>query len=287
MLRKWAPHCEVPFFMRIALAFILIFVHATSLAQSFQEMKGTLVVGHRCGFYSSFPENSIEMAQFVLSSVPETPVVFEFDVRRSKDSTMFVMHDETVDRTTNGIGYIHQISDNILNSLKLKSLDGKLTQNPVLTLNAWLDLLQSENCLFMFDIKDCNLNELLVLIKEKNLEARSLLLFFSPEKLLEFEKKNSRVSFSYLVEDASSWALLKNTNRPSNFKFAYVTKSTPISLISGMKQSGVRIMSDLSENKRNNGNLYPQSEYQSLVKDRWLDVVITDFPIEVIQILSR
>lgn len=285
MLTKWAPHCEVPFFMRLPTVLVLMLMSFGTFAQSFHKVKGTLVAGHRCGFYSLFPENSIEMVKHVLHSTHDTPVVFEFDVRRSKDGTMYIMHDETIDRTTDGTGYIKELPDSVIDAVRLKSINGNLKLNTMLTLSAWLDSLQSKDCFFMFDVKDCNLKELMRLIQEKNIESKSLLLFFAQDRLVEFEGEKSTIAFSYLVENETSWRTLKNAGQSSKIKFAYITKNTPFELIAEMKSSGIRILSDVSELQRNNGNLYPGKFYQQFVAEKMLDIVVTDFPIEVVRFI--
>jgi glycerophosphoryl diester phosphodiesterase len=279
-LTEWAPPCEVPFFMRLLTIFFPLIISLGAFAQSFQDMDSTLVAGHRCGFYSLFPENSIEMVKHVLRNTNGKLVVLEFDVRRSKDGTMYVLHDETLDRTTNGIGYIKELPDSAIDAVRLKSSNGDLTLSTVLTLSAWLDSLKSQNCFFMFDVKDCNLKELVDLITEKNIEKRSLLLLFSSERLIEFEREKSTIAFSYLVENETSWLSLKNAEL-SKTKFAYITKNTPLELIVKMKSSGIKVLSDVSESQRNNGNYYPSKFYKQLVVERMLDIVVTDFPIEV------
>src|SRR5690554_973672 len=60
-----------------------------------------LISGHRGGRLPGFPENSIEGFQHIITQIP---VFYEVDPRLTKDSVIVLMHDETLDRTTNATG---------------------------------------------------------------------------------------------------------------------------------------------------------------------------------------
>jgi glycerophosphoryl diester phosphodiesterase len=275
------------FFMRFQLLLFFSIIVFTTCAQSFQGHTGTLVAAHRCGFYPMYPENSIELAQHVINHTYGTPVVFEFDIRKSKEGTLFVMHDEKVDRTTNGSGFINEITDSTLRAMHLTSLNKDSEDSYLLPVREWLDSLDSEVCFFMFDVKDGDLNQVVELIKVKNVEDRSVLLLFTPERFSEFNSIKTELAFSYLVENEAAWKLLQNSSPSSKRKFAYITRRTPIKLIEEMKASGIRIMSDVSEFQRNAGNIFPADFYKNFVKENMLDIVITDFPIEVVDFLKK
>ncbi len=71
-----------------------------------------MVVAHR-GFSGKAPENTIAAFNLAL----ETGVsMIEFDVQMSKDNKVVVIHDSTVDRTTDGTG---KVSDMELHELKM------------------------------------------------------------------------------------------------------------------------------------------------------------------------
>ena len=64
-----------------------------------------LIVGHRGGASGKAPENT--MAAFRLGPTLGAAVL-ECDVHCSKDGALVVIHDQTVNRTTNGKGKVHQ-----------------------------------------------------------------------------------------------------------------------------------------------------------------------------------
>ncbi|TGD17950.1 glycerophosphodiester phosphodiesterase [Levilactobacillus suantsaiihabitans] len=63
----------------------------------------TLVFGHR-GYPAKFPENSLAGFAYALDHGVEG---LEFDVHLTKDQVPVIMHDERIDRTSNGTGLIN------------------------------------------------------------------------------------------------------------------------------------------------------------------------------------
>ena len=72
------------------------------------------VMGHR-GAKDEFPENTLKSIKFALD-VGCSAV--EIDVHLSSDNKIVVIHDDTVDRTTNGKGKVLQLSSDELRGLE-------------------------------------------------------------------------------------------------------------------------------------------------------------------------
>jgi glycerophosphoryl diester phosphodiesterase len=80
-------------------------------------MRRTLRIGHR-GAAGHAPENTLLSIETALSFGVD---VVEIDVHRSRDGHLIVMHDARVDRTTNGSGYIRDLTLEQLQSLRTAS----------------------------------------------------------------------------------------------------------------------------------------------------------------------
>jgi glycerophosphoryl diester phosphodiesterase len=85
-----------------------------------------IIVAHR-GLHRRLPENSL--AAFELA-VREGFTTLECDVHATRDGTPNILHDETLDRTTTGTGSVAQWTDDDLRSLRLRSSDGGVTDEP-------------------------------------------------------------------------------------------------------------------------------------------------------------
>lgn len=75
--------------------------------------KYALLLGHR-GAMGLAPENTVTSIKMALEYNVD---LFEIDVHLSNDKKIIVMHDEKVDRTTTGTGYISQLSSKYIKSL--------------------------------------------------------------------------------------------------------------------------------------------------------------------------
>ena len=81
-------------------------------------VKQPLRIGHR-GAAGHAPENTLLSIETALSLGAE---VIEIDVHRSRDGQLIVMHDESVDRTTSGSGYIRDLTLPQLRALEVPTL---------------------------------------------------------------------------------------------------------------------------------------------------------------------
>lgn len=89
-----------------------------------------LVVAHR-GNWSVAPENSVAAID---SAIHMKVDIVELDVHRTKDGHLVLMHDSSVDRTTDGTGKVRDMTLAEIKRLRLKDKDGVLTGHTVPTL---------------------------------------------------------------------------------------------------------------------------------------------------------
>ena len=102
----------------------------------YDDAKPVIISGHRGGMMPGYPENSIEALEKTLSIIPS---FFEIDPRLTKDSVMVLMHDRTLDRTTNFTGNIADYTYEELKQVRLKDRQGNLTDFHIPTLKEVLD----------------------------------------------------------------------------------------------------------------------------------------------------
>ncbi|MBB4130400.1 glycerophosphodiester phosphodiesterase family protein [Xanthomonas sp. 3075] len=123
---------------------------------------GIVVVAHRgChaaapqhGFTDTAPENSLAALERCIAIGAD---VMETDVRRAADGTLVMLHDATVDRTTDGTGKLSELTLTDLQKLRLRSDEGgaeaPLTDQRVVTLEQMLAKSKGR-ILLNLDVKD-------------------------------------------------------------------------------------------------------------------------------------
>ena len=82
-----------------------------------RDRSSVIVASHR-GDWRNFPENSLAAIDNAINMGVD---IVELDVQRTKDGTLILMHDPTLDRTTTGKGKIAEVTWDSISRLKLKN----------------------------------------------------------------------------------------------------------------------------------------------------------------------
>ncbi len=83
-----------------------------------------VIAAHRGGPDTGFPENAIETFQHGFDKGIR---VFEIDVAETKDGVLTLMHDDRLNRTTTGSGYVSDTDWATMSGLELEDNDGRRT----------------------------------------------------------------------------------------------------------------------------------------------------------------
>jgi len=112
--------------------------------------RSCLISAHRGGPGPGFPENALETFAHSLSMAP---CLIECDVRVSRDGILVLMHDATLDRTTNGTGAVVEKDLAHLRQLRLRDPFGKVTAHRIPTLGETLEWAR-QRCVLTLDVKE-------------------------------------------------------------------------------------------------------------------------------------
>jgi glycerophosphoryl diester phosphodiesterase len=113
-------------------------------------------IGHR-GAKGYEPENTLISFQKALDMQVDG---IELDVHLSADGELMVVHDETIDRTTNGKGFVNKLS---LRELKAFRING---EHQIPTLKEVFDLV-NQDCFINIELKSYDTTEKVVSLIEK------------------------------------------------------------------------------------------------------------------------
>lgn len=84
-----------------------------------------VVISHR-GDWRNYPENSIPAIESVIRMGAD---MMELDVKMTKDSILVLMHDTTIDRMTNGRGYVSDITYDSLMTFNMRRAHNVVTDS--------------------------------------------------------------------------------------------------------------------------------------------------------------
>lgn len=119
-------------FFAIAIDFTPAFAQspAAKLSATFNRTKKQILVAAHRGDWRNAPENSLNA---LLNCIDKGFDMMELDVKMTKDSQLVVMHDNTIDRSTNGKGKVSDFTFEEISKFKLKNGLGRVTLNPIPT----------------------------------------------------------------------------------------------------------------------------------------------------------
>lgn len=157
-----------------------------------------LVIAHR-GCKGEAPENTLASFQLGLDQHCDA---IELDIHLSKDGVPVVIHDETVDRTTNGTGAVEDMTVEQLQALDAGSwFDKKYAGEQIPTLEQVFELVPS-SIMINVEIKGISggrtIVELLKLLDRYDRYESVVVSSFNHKCLLELKEQEERVSIGLL-----------------------------------------------------------------------------------------
>lgn len=143
------------------------------------KMENIIIVAHR-GFSGIYPENTL----LAFQKAVELGVDFiELDIHQTLDKEIVVCHDEKIDRTTDGNGYIKE-----MNYEEIKKYDaGKWKGYSGEKIPLLRDVFEKfkNKVKILIEIKECDVYELVKLIKEYKIEKSVIVGSFNLEYIKE------------------------------------------------------------------------------------------------------
>ncbi len=162
-----------------------------------------LVAAHRGGALL-WPENSLTAFRHAL----ELGVDFlETDVHLTADGEVVILHDPTLDRTTTGTGRIRAARWADLSSVRLRSRDGRVTEDSLPPLDQLLDLLAARSAQLLLEIKvDVDRqpypgieDKVLALVRARGLAGRTVIMAFEPDTVRRIRALDPSIRTTLLV----------------------------------------------------------------------------------------
>ena len=154
-----------------------------------------LCIAHR-GFSGIAPENTSIAFQKALELHPDA---VELDVHLSKDGELIVIHDDTVDRTTNGKGKVAELTLSELKSFDAGSWFDKQYQGErIPTLKEALSLMRNKTIVAV-ELKAAGTAEKAVpLIEQLDMTDQVMIFSFYPEYLKSVKHLNPKIPLLHL-----------------------------------------------------------------------------------------
>lgn len=177
-----------------------------------------IISGHRGCDIAGYPENSIEAFEYVLQ---HTPAFFEIDPRMTRDSVVVLMHDATLDRTTNGTGKLSDYTWAEVQKLQLKDRFGKLTPYRIPTLAQVIEWARGKTILNL-DKKDVPAEITDKIIKEHKAGAFVMVTVHNAEQAKFYYEKDRNRMMSAFVKTEKALKEYEAAGIPWRNMIAYI-----------------------------------------------------------------
>lgn len=178
----------------------------------------TLISAHRGGPSPGLPENAIETMDAVLTA---HPAIMEVDIARSRDGVHFLLHDRTLDRTTNGEGLAAEQDWSAISQLRLKDADGWVTPYRVPTLRSALEWAKGRTILQLDFKRSASPEDVIKEVRETGNVQNVILIAYSVEAAARLHSLAPEMMISLSIEKPSALAEAEAAGIPKNKLIAF------------------------------------------------------------------
>ena len=161
------------------------------------------IFAHR-GYSGKYPENTMIAFKKALECGVDG---IELDVQLTKDGEVVIIHDETIDRTTTGKGFVVDYTYEELEKFDASFKFKDLGFNKIPTLREYFQLVKDYDIVTNVELKT-GINEYLgieekvwELIKEYNLEKKVIISSFNHFSVMRMKKIAPQLKYGFLSED--------------------------------------------------------------------------------------
>ncbi|MEP0521450.1 MAG: glycerophosphodiester phosphodiesterase family protein [Hyphomicrobiales bacterium] len=178
-------------------------------------MTSTKIVCHRGARFDA-PENTFSSAQ---KAIEIGGAIIELDIRQSSDGVLYVMHDETVDRTTNGSGAIAELT-----SMQIDALDAGSWHDPTFAgervprLDAFLGMF-ADRAGFYLEVKKADCSNIAKVVRKLGIAEQCFTFSFDPEMRRQMHVSIPEVRRMIHWNDAGSAEAALETHHASIVEF--------------------------------------------------------------------
>lgn len=207
----------------------------------------------------------------------------ELDIQLSKDGEVVIIHDETVDRTTNGTGHVIDFTLEELRALKiLEKNTGLLTEQQIPTLKEYLSWASDKDFWTNIELKTKKFQyegieeKTLRLLKEHGLDSKVLISSFNVQTIRRFKQLDPKIKCGLLSTSFDGFLLTAAQELGVECVHPYYKKLTG-KLVRHFQQHQLEV------------NAWTVNELPDLLKMAAINVnaVITDYPDTLAQLTNH
>lgn len=252
-----------------------------SFFECLEASEAALVSAHRGGPYPGYPENALETMANVLTRIP---AIMEIDVATSADGVLYLMHDDTLDRTTDGAGPANAFSWSEIRKLSLEDNDGAKTGFGPTAFSDALSWAEGRTILQLDFKRSTRYEDVAAEVKRQDAEDRVILIAYSmaaARKLHEL-MPNAMISLSLDTQSELNRAVAAGIPDDKLLGFTGTEDPRP-RLFSILNGRDVEVIFGTLGGRDSIDNDIARSGYEALYSEiaaQGADIIATDRPLE-------
>ncbi len=237
------------------------------------DVEEIIICSHRAAMSPDIPENSLYSMQRSKAAGID---MHEIDLAESKDGILYLLHDKTLERTTEGSGFLTEKNSMELDKIKLRGLEENLQR-----FEHVLEFAKENEIFLMLDVKEASLKKVISLVESFGMLEQIMVLTFNEERAMEALELPQQFLLSVLVtkEEDLDFYLCK-TDEPY-YLIAYINQNASPTLYQKTTEMGLPIVTDAMGTPDQDALRDGVKVYQEFIKLRKPSVLVTDYPISL------
>jgi glycerophosphoryl diester phosphodiesterase len=246
---------------------------------------------HRGGPENHLCENSIAAFE---NTLLHTYSMMEIDPHWTRDSILVVMHDPTLQRTSTGEGRIADYTLKELRALRLKNVNGNVTDHKIHTLKKVLKWARGRTIIVM-DKKEVSIQERVRAVEKSRAEAYTIIMAYTFDEAKICYGMNRNIMMQIFIPNHEKLKEFDQTGVPWSNVVAFVSHQMPAdtTIFDMIHRKGALCILGTSRNLDLEATSGRVKDIRQLEKDyndfyrKGADILETDIPVEVSKVVAR
>ena len=257
---------------------------------AYSEERLPIVSAHRGGAVEGYPENCIATFERALEA---SFSILEIDLRLARDDRIVLLHDATLQRTTNGVGNVKDFTLPELKRLRLKDPTGALTPFEIPTLDEAIEWARGKTILIL-DLKDAPLERCIRKIQQHKAQSFVMIMAYRIEDIQKCHNLDPDIMMEVFLGNLDRFKQFDQSGVPWNRILPFISHKPieDLELIAMIHAKGASCLAgttrylDKALSKVEAPSAELSASYQLLL-DQGIDIIETDLPVKVGQLLHR
>ncbi|NRD19819.1 glycerophosphodiester phosphodiesterase family protein [Winogradskyella eckloniae] len=232
-----------------------------------------------------YPENCLETIKYISDSIS---AIYEVDVAQTKDGQLVLLHDNSIDRTTNGSGKIDQLTYNEIKDFKLVDDFGNVTAYKIPLFSDVLSWCVKHNVVLTIDIKKTVRQESVIReIKKQSAEDISIIITYTVDQAKTAYQLAPELLLSVSARNDEEFDRLLKTEIPTANMLAFTgTRLSDATLFKRLHENNIVCMLGTLGNLDKSAAAKGDAIYREWNK-RGADILATDRPFNAFEALNN